>query len=162
MNHAEEVKQFTESAKGKECPKTPIEMNRAAVLFIIRMVMSELDELASTVTEDEIDREMLMREALVKRDKCKEYEYPDNTSKIAAQSDALVDAMYYMFDTGAKHGVNLSKIFEIVHVANMAKVALKSAEIRKSDGKVEKPKEGWNPPDVKGEIMRQMREGSWK
>lgn len=164
MDHAKAVKQFTEESKGIRCPNAPIEMDRSAVLFIIRMVMSELDELACTVTNNEIDREMLMHEALVKRDKCKKYEseYEDKEDKIGAQGDSMVDAWYYMLDIAAKHGINLSKIFEIVHNANLSKRDKKTGtyKIRESDGKVNKP-EGWRPPDIKSEILRQTNEGSW-
>jgi len=42
----------------------------------------------------------------------------------ADQADALVDAIYYICDMAARHGINLDPIFDIVHVANMQKVVL--------------------------------------
>ena len=34
---------------------------------------------------------------------------------ITEQADALVDAIYYICDTAVRHGMNLDRIFEIVH-----------------------------------------------
>ena len=36
----------------------------------------------------------------------------------AEQADALVDAIYYICDTAVRHGLNLDRIFAIVHGAN--------------------------------------------
>ena len=40
--------------------------------------------------------------------------------KAAAQADALVDVYYYSQNAACKKGMNLSKIFSLVHAANMA------------------------------------------
>ena len=81
---------------------------------------------------------------------------------IAEQSDAFVDIWYYSLNCMAKQGVNLSKIFDLVHNANMAKRdPLTGKFIKREDGKIIKPK-GWKAPDVKAEIEKQMNHGSWK
>ncbi|BBM88533.1 hypothetical protein COTS27_00214 [Spirochaetota bacterium] len=63
------------------------------------------------------------------------------------QSDALVDTIYYILHIACKNGINLDPLFEIVHAANMDKVA-KGVNRRRSDGKVLKP-ENWQPPEPK-------------
>ena len=80
---------------------------------------------------------------------------------VTEQADALVDAIYYICDTAVRHGMNLDRIFEIVHRANMQKV-VNGRVIRREDGKILKP-EGWQDPApfLTAEIQRQQSEGSW-
>lgn len=80
---------------------------------------------------------------------------------VAEQADALVDAIYYICDTAVRHGMNLDRIFEIVHGANMQKV-VEGRVIRRDDGKILKP-EGWQDPGplLLDEVARQERDGSW-
>jgi predicted HAD superfamily Cof-like phosphohydrolase len=161
-SNAVAVKDFTEGSMGSDCPAKPVAMTREKAKFIIRMVISELDELACTVCEDAEDRDRFMSECLDTRDKCKNFTYETPVDLIAAQFDALVDAWYYSLNTSAQHGVNLSSIFDLVHKANMDKRDPETGKFirRELDGKVIKPA-GWKAPDVEGEIARQLREGSW-
>ena len=80
---------------------------------------------------------------------------------VAEQADALVDAIYYICDTAVRHGMNLDRIFDIVHGANMQKV-VDGRVIRRDDGKIMKP-EGWQDPGplLLDEVARQERDGSW-
>lgn len=80
---------------------------------------------------------------------------------VAEQADALVDAIYYICDTAVRHGMNLDRVFDIVHGANMQKV-VDGRVIRRDDGKILKP-EGWQDPGplLLDEVARQEREGSW-
>jgi len=164
-NNAEQVREFTEGASGQDCPDTPVRMNKDQVMFIIRMVMSEMCELACTVTETDAERDELMQQALDTRDKCNKLKatYKTEVDLVAAQFDALVDSWYYSLNTAAKHGANLSTIFDVVHGANMAKRDPATGKFlkRESDGKIIKPK-GWKSPDVEGEVKRQMEQGSWQ
>merc|ERR1711879_548612 len=96
----------------------------------------------------------------------KKEEYPDNhegvVQQVAAQADALVDIEYYMLNCAAKHGFNMSSIFGVVHAANMAKRNPETGRFEKNkDGKVIKPP-GWKPPNVEGELARQVTHGSWE
>lgn len=79
----------------------------------------------------------------------------------AEQADALVDAIYYICDTAVRHGLNLDRVFDIVHGANMQKV-VDGRVIRRDDGKILKP-EGWQDPGplLLVEMARQTRDGSW-
>jgi len=80
---------------------------------------------------------------------------------ITEQTDALVDAIYYICDTAARHGMNLDPLFEIVHRANMQKV-VDGKVIRRQDGKIMKP-DTWQDPEplLLEETARQEREGSF-
>ena len=80
---------------------------------------------------------------------------------IAEQADALIDCYYYSLNAAAKKGVNLSKIFQVVHKANMDKRDPVTGKfLRREDGKIIKPK-GWMEPDITAEIIRQGNEGSF-
>ena len=162
MSNSLDVKEFTEGSTGKECPQIPVSMDKNNVIFIIRMVMSELDELMCTVEKNSDEKNKLMLEAFNTRDECKDFEYDDEIKKIASQADAMVDAWHYMLNVSAKHGMNLSDLFKVVHKANMDKRDSVTGKFirRESDGKVIKPK-GWLPPDIEGEIKRQLSQGSW-
>ena len=85
----------------------------------------------------------------------------ENSSTIAQQADALVDAIYYICDTAVRHGMNLDPLFEIVHSANMGKV-VDGKVIRRDDGKILKPA-GWVDPQkfLDDEVQRQFDEGSF-
>jgi predicted HAD superfamily Cof-like phosphohydrolase len=161
-SNAESVKEFTEGYLNKPCPSYPQKMTKEQVLFIIRMVMSELDELAATVSKNEEESSELMKEALSTIDKCHKFLYKSDVDLIAAQADSMVDAWYYMLNIASKHGMNLSKIFDIVHEANMDKrdPITKKFIRRESDGKVLK-REGWQEPNINAEIERQFRDGTW-
>lgn len=81
---------------------------------------------------------------------------------VAEQADALVDAIYYICDTAVRHGMNLDRVFAIVHGANMQKV-VDGRVIRRDDGKILKP-EGWRDPAplLRDELARQSRDGAWE
>src|SRR3989338_5086048 len=138
-SNAEAVREFTEGASGIPCPVCPSELAYGEVQFIIRMVMSEMCELAATVTKNNDECDSLMNLCLDTTDKSHlNFKYENNFSRIGAQADAMVDAWYYMLDTAAKHGINLSTVFDVVHEANMNKRDPVSGKFlrRESDGKV--------------------------
>ena len=85
----------------------------------------------------------------------------ESSGTIAEQADALVDAIYYICDFAATHGINLDPLFEIVHDANMQKI-IDGKVIRRKDGKILKP-EGWKDPAPKleAEIDRQLEVGAF-
>jgi predicted HAD superfamily Cof-like phosphohydrolase len=163
VSNALDVLLFSREA-GKVCPDVPTVMNAEKVMFIVRMIMSELDELVCTVTHSSEECESFMREAMNNRDACTNFQgsYTDPEDIIAAQADALVDSWYYSLNTAAQHGMNLSSIFDLVHASNMAKKDPVTGKFlkRESDGKIIKPK-GWTSPDIRAEIIRQIKEGSW-
>ena len=161
QRNAEAVYQFT-TESGTNCPVVPTLMNKDQVLFITRMVISELDELVCTVTENKQESQKVLEEALSTRDPCSNFKYENEVDRIGAQGDAMVDAWYYMLNVAARHGMNLSSIFDVVHAANMAKKDSQTGKFikRESDGKIMKPKD-WKSPDITGEIQRQMSVGNF-
>lgn len=166
MSNAHRVRDFTSRGGKKTLPDKPRIMTRDEVKFILRMVLSELTELAQTVTSN-VDEAVELVRSSIGADLKPAYKHPskddpDYTAKVVSnQADAFVDAWYYMLDAAAKSGINLSRIFHVVHKGNTDK-RLPNGEylIRPEDGKVLKP-ENWKEPDVVGEIKKQMTEGAW-
>jgi predicted HAD superfamily Cof-like phosphohydrolase len=162
MSQANQVREFTvESNLDKTFPNTLTPMSKEQALFITRMIMSELDELLSTVTSTSEERDVLFNQCVSTRDRCSKFNYLTQTELIAAQFDALVDSHYYSLNCAAKHGVNLDRIFDVVHQANMNKRDIKTGKfIKREDGKILKPSD-WREPDIEGEIDRQIRNGAF-
>ncbi|SNW62448.1 Phosphoribosyl-ATP pyrophosphohydrolase [Orpheovirus IHUMI-LCC2] len=160
MSHSLKVKEFTEGSTGKQCPKTPQLMSKNEVGFLFSMVKSEMVELAQTVCDSSEEAVQLFNNANC-RDVNNNYSKPSLESElISEQADAMVDAWYYMLNAAAKKGMNLDRIFDVVHDANMSKRFSDGTFHRREDGKVIKP-DGWKEPDTHGEIQRQLQHGSW-
>jgi predicted HAD superfamily Cof-like phosphohydrolase len=150
----EKVRDFTRAAE-IECPKEPTPMSKESVKFLIGMVLSELQELALTVTNNTEEATLMLYQSIgVDPHEHKPIENVEE--RIAEQADAMVDAWYYMLNSAAQHSIDLSKVFDLVHNANMNKCDPKTGKFirRKSDGKILKP-EGWQAPDIVAEIKRQ-------
>lgn len=159
MSDAKLVKEFTEESSGINLVNKPQLMSSEEVHFIIKMVLDEMMELYATVAEPETAKlemiKMITNSKNIPKETC------TGAELIGAQADALVDAYYYSLNAACKKGVNLSKIFEVVHKANMDKKDPSTGKfIRRYDGKVIKP-DCWKEPDITGEIVRQMNEGSF-
>ena len=91
-----------------------------------------------------------------------EKEYPKNEEeRVVAQSDALTDALYFIFGSCVELGVDIEKVFDIVQGANMSKLFTdidgnKFAKYRE-DGKILKSESFFSPePLIKEEIQRQL------
>ena len=149
------AREFTQAAQSDPLPKTPQEMTPAEVDLVCRLVLEELLELQATVRPSKDAKRSLKLEIDGgKTLPLTKYEEND-PKKIADQADALVDVLYFVHNAGAKSGLDLSAVFRIVHEANMRKRDPKTGVFaRREDGKIIKP-EGWTPPDVLAEIMRQ-------
>lgn len=155
---ADKVKTFTEQT-GTPVPDSPQLMSRESVDFLVKMMLDEIMELYCTV-DDTTDYKYKMIEMIVNAKNLPKTNL-STPETIAEQADALVDCYYYSLNAAAKHGVNLSKIFNLVHDANMNKRDPESGLFKKrEDGKVIKPY-GWMPPDVVGLIKSHMKDGSW-
>jgi predicted HAD superfamily Cof-like phosphohydrolase len=68
-------------------------------------------------------------------------------------ADGIVDSIVVLIGAAVTYGIDIRPIWSIIHKTNMAK---KGGKIRE-DGKQLKP-EDWQPPDVAGEIGRQVVE----
>lgn len=140
------VSQFTYES-GFSKPVAPQVMSKSSVQFLIKMVCSELVELAQTVCSSEEAVEMVKNAAIC--DFNAGYQQPEKHSHIIAeQADALIDCCYYILNSGAKHDLRLDDVFELVHEANMNK-KINDKFVKRADGKILKP-ENWREPDIKG------------
>lgn len=154
LSDYENVRDFTIQA-GQPVTEVPSALNDEEVKFLLRMCLSELQELALTIVDSVPQSIELMNECMKTIDKSEHEVLDTEDKKIAAQADAVVDAWYYSCNAFAKKSVDISKIFDIVHEANMAKRDPKTKKfIHREDGKIIKP-EGWTPPDVVAEVKRQ-------
>ena len=151
----DQVREFTLGA-GQRSPDYPEVMTKAEVEFISKMILDEVMELMATVVEPAKAKATLTRLIAESKD------IPQETvCRIADQADALVDIQYYILNCGCKKGLNLSKLFDVVHAANMAKRDPATGTfLKREDGKIIKPV-GWQPPDIEAEIERQLTHGSW-
>lgn len=157
LSHTSFVKDFTEQSMGVKLPTTPSKMSKEEVRFIVRMVLSEMLELCTTVTPTVEEALVLFDDCVKTTDKPKSF-HPETKSDVeimAEQYDSFVDAWYYMLNTAVKKGADLDSIFKVVHRANMAKRFPDGKFHRREDGKVMKP-DGWKEPDIIGEIKRQL------
>jgi predicted HAD superfamily Cof-like phosphohydrolase len=157
MSHTSFVREFTEESMGIKLPTKPSKMSKDDVRFIVRMVISEMMELCTTVTPTVQDALDLFDDCVGTTDKPKSFD-PETKSDVeimAEQYDSFVDAWYYMLNTAVKKGADLDSIFKVVHRANMAKRFPDGKFHRREDGKVIKP-DGWKEPNIVGEIKRQL------
>ncbi|GAH02600.1 unnamed protein product [marine sediment metagenome] len=71
---------------------------------------------------------------------------------LVALADGIADSIVVLLGTAVTYGIDMRPIWDIVHESNMAKA---DGKLR-GDGKMMKP-EGWQLPDIKLEIDRQIR-----
>lgn len=140
------VSEFTYES-GFTRPEKPQPMSKNSVEFLVKMVCSELVELAQTVCSSEEAVEMIKNASNC--DLNTKYRQPKKLEHvIAEQADALIDCCYYIFNSGAKHDMRLDAVFELVHEANMSK-KINGKFLKRADGKILKP-DNWKEPDIKG------------
>lgn len=157
------VREFTVGA-GQRAPEHPEAMSVEQVQFLAKMMLDEMMEFTATVEEPAVAKDKLCGFI----DESRNLELPDyegmengEIQRMADQADALVDAYYYSLNASARQGINLSSLFAVVHQANMNKRDPETGKfLKREDGKIIKPK-GWQPPNVEGEIARQLKEGGF-
>ena len=155
MSDYEKVRDFTIQA-GQHVTDKPTKLDKEEVRFLLRMCLSEMQELALTVTDSVEESVEMLNDCMKTIDKSAHEQLTTDTQVIAAQADAVVDSWYYSCNAFAKKSVDISSVFDTVHEANMAKRDPKTMKFNKrEDGKILKP-EGWMPPDIQAEIARQQ------
>lgn len=162
--HSEAVKEFTEGRLGEKVPIYPKALDVKAVTKIIGLAISELIELARTVTDSNESATTLVRNCVGMDPSSNEPIFNNEIDIISEQADAFIDTWYYILDTAAGHGMNLNKYFDEVHDANMRKKwsdgTFHLKEISPGIKKVSKP-EGWSGPNVKNVTIKAFEKGSW-
>lgn len=154
---SEKVMDFT-TGTGYPVPLVPESMSHEEVQFICKMIIDEMLELYATVQEPKLAKQEMIDMITVAKDIPKT-KFESNIDLIAEQADAFVDIYYYMQNAATKKCVNLSRIFDIVHDANMNKRDVETGKfLKRQDGKIIKP-EGWQPPDINDEIKKQTMYG---
>lgn len=116
---------------------------------------------ASSKNQEEFDLEFEkviegLKKAKVKSD-AMEY-YKDGVDRIVAQSDALVDALYFIMGSFVIMGVEPTKLFEAVQASNMSKLFNDGKpRFRDTDGKILKSPNFFPPEErLEAEIKRQI------
>lgn len=136
-----------------------------AVRKYIGLCISELRELARTVTSSNEDAHKLVSECLGMDPAKIEHEFPTEEILIAAQADAMVDLEYYSRDIAGEHGINLDFVFDEVHDANMRKKfpdgEFHTEEVAEGIRKVIKPP-GWVGPNVEKVVREMNAKGSFR
>ena len=153
------VREFTEEAYEIKCSDVPQKMTKETVTFLIKMMLSEINELAETVTDSPTEALELVTSCLGVDLHNEKPKMETDKEVIAAQADSLVDSWYYSLNVAARHGIDLSLVFQEVHNANMNKRDLETGKFikRESDGKIMKPKD-WQSPDVLGVLFPKEEE----
>jgi len=152
MSDAELVREFTKET-GNRVPDKPEIMVKEEVYFLVKMLLDEIMELCATVSDPKEAKYNMIK--MICESKYIPYEDVNPFEKIALQADALVDMYYYSLNAMAKKGINISKIFKLVHKANMDKCDPETGKfIKREDGKILKPK-NWKEPNIVDEIIRQ-------
>jgi predicted HAD superfamily Cof-like phosphohydrolase len=142
------VKEFAQA--NMKLPDKPVVMGKTDVMFLVKMVISELKELMLTVI-DKSELNTLLDQAVKLADMPTSEIHTMGNKQIVDQIDALVDAVYYIAHSAAKFGFDLDKYFYLVHDANMRKRVDGKFILRPSDGKIMKP-DDWKPADLYAEF----------
>jgi predicted HAD superfamily Cof-like phosphohydrolase len=156
MSDSQKVAEFT-SGSGTFVPKVPELMNEEETLFVIKMMLDEIMELGATVLGSANVKDKMIKMIVDSKDINLPISEMSTNELIGEQADAFIDIYYYMQNASCKKGINLSKVFELVHEANMNKRFPDGTFHKREDGKVIKPP-GWVSPDITGEIVRQCEE----
>ncbi len=85
-------------------------------------------------------------------------EFKDSVN-LEEQADAMIDLIYFALGTLVEMGIKPSKLFEIVHQANMSKLFPDGEPHYNEEGKTIKPS-NWVDPEqqISNEIQRQIEE----
>jgi predicted HAD superfamily Cof-like phosphohydrolase len=150
MSYYQKVKEFTEESLQIKTPSSPQKMSRDEVKFLISMVLSELTEIAETVTSSPQEAQDFVSSCIGVDSHSEIPEMRSDQDLIVEQLDGCVDAVYYILNACAKKGMNFDLAFDEVHRANLDKRDPITGNFirRESDGKIMKPP-SWKPRNLK-------------
>ena len=141
-------------------PTAPLSMDRLKWLF--GMVQSEMVEIAQVFEPDPAKAIELVKGCIGIDVKPVEDPPLTDQERLCEQIDGLVDMLIYLYDFGAKEGINLSRFLSIVHESNMKKRFPDGTFHKDDKWKVLKPKQhGWQEPDLDAELIRQQHHGAF-
>ena len=163
MSYYQKVKEFTEESLEITVPSSPQKMSRDEVKFLISMVISELTELAETVTASPSEARDFLNSCIGVDAHTEIPTMISDEDIIVEQIDGCVDAVYYILNACAKKGMNFDVAFDEVHRANLDKrdpVTNKFIR-RESDGKILKPS-SWKPRNLKEVLFPLVKESDIK
>lgn len=166
MTNSEKVREFAVTATKSHLPDgsflpplptTAIPLNNKSVENIVKMVLDECVELLVTVTSSESERKEILENIVNNINYRKDLEIEDKSIEtvVESQIDAFVDIEYYIKDRAGRHGMNIDKVFDMVHEANMNKRLPNGEFLMREDGKVLKPS-GWKSANLTEEIFNQV------
>lgn len=135
-------------AFGQPVLKTPQIPRDPRVKLRMRLITEEFFELLFATLGESIEEKWLFKDALKRTMRFVEMS-PVEVS-LTDLADACADLDYVVEGTRLEFGITGWPIAVAVHRANMAKVDGSSRD----DGKILKP-EGWQPPDIAGELQKQ-------
>lgn len=162
-NPVVDLAEFHKAFKYKRSEE-PVALSAEDVFKRIVFIQEELIELlASSVdSEDELfdymhDLDMHKHEAVKKE--LPKVSHKEELDRIIAQSDALVDILYFTYGTSDIASVDLRPLFKIVQTANMSKLDDNGEPIYNEFGKIQKSKNFRKPePFIEEEIKKQIKE----
>lgn len=123
---------------GQTAREVPTALAEDELALRVELIREEFAELVQAATGDLTARVIVSREV--------RHERPD----LPATADALADLLYVLLGWAVAAGIDLGRVFDLVHTTNMAKLA---GPVR-PDGKRLKPR-GWAAPNIEGELVRQ-------
>lgn len=97
------------------------------------------------------EKTIALRERLVKEE-FEEFKDALDNYDVAGVADALADLIYVALGTAVRFGIDLPRVWEAVHAANLAKFG--EGSWRDETGKIRKP-ENWVHPDIEGILAAQ-------
>lgn len=161
MSDYQMVKTFT-TAAGTVCFNEPTLISKDRGTFLLRHAISELHEFALTITNSTDEAHELLKtcldHVLLRLDEWVEL---SESELIETQEDSICGVWITLLKVAARHGQDVSSMMKVVMKSNMAKIDPLTGKCnrRESDGKIMKPA-GWNPPNTKDEISRQISNGT--
>lgn len=155
--YSTKVKQFTEES-GHVCSNIPIVPSKQDVKFLAMMMISEIVEMLQ-VQHDDDEIYNIITEG-INMDKSITEPSNEKVKQIADIADAITDTIYYSLNACSKWGINIDKVFNEVHNANMSKKWEDGKFHKREDGKIIKPA-NFKSPNIMKVILDQMKNGSW-
>lgn len=138
----DKVRDFMRAAE-QHIPERPCVPNADVAALRVKLIAEELLELA-------VASDVYFRYAL--EDGFEQCHTVPTASSIIDAADAFADLLYVVLGGAIAWGIDLNKVFDEVHAANMRKF---DGGSKRADGKWQKPA-NWQPPDIRAVVWAQM------